>query len=125
MQVVSPLQQPVHLLDTSTPSVNPQDGAPPFGFIQFQSPLGGFHQRAQGDIQLLFSGEDLFYHHFLVVSRQDIPDLPSPAISLTAEIAGSGEGGLGPTRPSRQVNIQPVGISAGRDGGIPGCAGGK
>jgi hypothetical protein len=106
MQLVSSLQQPVDVLYRSATRINPQDGAPPFGVIQFQHRFGGFYQRSQGFRQRLVAGEDLLHHHFLIPSGQHVSDLTPPTVALSAEIAGGGEGRLGPTRPSGDVNIQ-------------------
>jgi len=82
MQVVSSLQQPVDVLYRSTACINPQDGAPPPGFAQFQDGFGGFYQRLQGLRQRLIAGEDLLHHHFLNKEwpKRIRPDAPSNSV---------------------------------------------
>ena len=106
VDVITPLQQPVDLVETATTGVHPDDRSFAFILIECECPFGVFHQGAEGFSQLQIAGVEAVNDDLFVLRRKDPAHLTAPSNANFALIAFGGVLAFLPAGHSCQVDVE-------------------
>ena len=73
MKVIAALQTPVHVVETATARVHPNNCAPAPRVVELKHFFGSHHQRTQCHVKLNIASEEIVHDDLFITAGDDTP----------------------------------------------------
>jgi hypothetical protein len=108
MDLIPPVEQPVHLCDAAPTGINTPECPAAFGIIQLQGLFGRLYQRPQRGRQLGGATKEPLHHNFVIARGEHAAQLPPTAVTLFRKVPFRGKSGLFPAGHPGHIGIEPL-----------------